>query len=148
VTFLPHGRAKALPGSLRHIAVLLHAQFEIVPLRLLVTLAAGRLGRVRLNRKLAALLGQLGGDGRVRRRWCRQPGAKPSQLHVEQLDATLILDFLSHIEGERRNGSATRNLRLAAIKSFMRYLEYRVPSVLEQIGQIQAIPTKRHAPRR
>src|SRR5882757_7756502 len=71
-------------------------------------------------------------------------GAKPSQLHVEQLDATLILDFLGHIEGERRNGAATRNLRLAAIKSFMRYVEYRVPSALEQIGQIHAIPTKHH----
>ncbi len=71
-------------------------------------------------------------------------GKKPSQLHVEQLDAKLILDFLTHIEGERGNGAATRNLRLAAIKSFMRYVEYRVPSALEQIGQIHAIPTKRH----
>ena len=67
-------------------------------------------------------------------------GQKPSRLHVEQLDAKLILDFLTHIEGERGNGAATRNLRLAAIKSFMRYVEYRVPSLLEQIGQIQAIP--------
>lgn len=74
----------------------------------------------------------------------KRTGTKPSQLHLEQLDATLILDFLAHIEGERRNGAATRNLRLAAIKSFMRYVEYRVPSVLEQIGQIHAIPTKRH----
>ena len=74
----------------------------------------------------------------------KRTGAKPSRLHVEQLDATLILDFLGHIEGERRNAAATRNLRLAAIKSFMRYVEYRVPSVLEQIGQIHAIPTKRH----
>lgn len=69
---------------------------------------------------------------------------RPSQLHLEQLDAKLILGFLTHIEGERGNGAGTRNLRLAAIKSFMRYVEYRVPSALEQIGQIQAIPTKRH----
>ena len=74
----------------------------------------------------------------------KRTGIKPSQLHVEQLDAKLILDFLAHIEGERHNGAATRNLRLTAIKSFMRYVEYRVPSALEQIGQIQAIPTKRH----
>jgi hypothetical protein len=33
-------------------------------------------------------------------------GQKPSQLHVEQLDAKLILDFLTHIEGERGNGAA------------------------------------------
>ena len=44
-------------------------------------------------------------------------GQKPSQLHVEQLDAKLILDFLTHIEGERGNGAATRNLRLAAINA-------------------------------
>jgi integrase/recombinase XerD len=74
----------------------------------------------------------------------KRSGTKPSQLHVEQLDAKLILDFLAHIEGERRNGASTRNLRLAAIKSFMRYIEYRVPSALEQIGQIRSIPTKRH----
>ena len=74
----------------------------------------------------------------------KRTGTRPAQLHVEQLDAKLIIDFLAHIEGERGNGAATRNLRLAAIKSFMRYIEYRVPSALEQIGQIQAIPTKRH----
>jgi integrase/recombinase XerD len=74
----------------------------------------------------------------------KSTGTKPSQLHIEQLDAALILEFLAYIEGERGNGAATRNLRLAAIKAFMRYVEYRVPSVLEQIGQIQAIPTKRH----
>jgi site-specific recombinase XerD len=70
--------------------------------------------------------------------------AKPSQLHIEQLDAALVMDFLGHIERERGNGPTTRNLRLAAIKTFMRYVEYRVPSVLEQISRIHAIPTKRH----
>jgi len=69
---------------------------------------------------------------------------RPSQLLIEQLDAPLILDFLGHIERERGNGVATRNLRLAAIKTFMRYVEYQVPSALEQIGQIHAIPVKRH----
>lgn len=67
-------------------------------------------------------------------------GPRPSQLHVEQLGATLIEDFLVHIERERRNGAVTRNVRLAAIKAFMRYVEYRIPSLLEQVGQIRAIP--------
>lgn len=70
--------------------------------------------------------------------------AKPTQLSIEQLDAPTILDFLAHIERDRGNGAATRNLRLAAIKTFMRYVEYQVPSALEQIGQIHAIPVKRH----
>jgi len=69
---------------------------------------------------------------------------KPSQLHIEQLDAALIMDFLGHIERERGNGATTRNLRLATIKTFMRYVEFQVPSALEQIGQIHAIPTKRY----
>lgn len=74
----------------------------------------------------------------------KRAGTRPSQLHVEQLSATLIEDFLVHIERERRNGAVTRNVRLAAIKAFMRYVEYRVPSLLEQVSQIRAIPTKRH----
>ena len=69
---------------------------------------------------------------------------KPTQLSIEQLDTPMILDFLAHIERDRGNGAATRNLRLAAIKTFMRYVEYQVPSALEQIGQIHAIPVKRH----
>jgi site-specific recombinase XerD len=69
---------------------------------------------------------------------------RPSQLSIEQLDAPLIVDFLAHIEQERGNGAATRNLRLAAIKAFMRYVEHHVPSALEQIGRIEAIPVKRH----
>ncbi len=74
----------------------------------------------------------------------RRLGTRPSRLTIEDLDAPLILAFLAHIEQERGNGAATRNLRLAAIKTFMRYVEYRVPSALEQIGRIHAIPVKRH----
>ncbi len=71
-------------------------------------------------------------------------GIRPSQLHIEQLDAALILEFLACIEQERGNGAVTRILRLSSIKAFMRYLEYEVPSALEQIAQIRAIPTKRY----
>jgi integrase/recombinase XerD len=68
---------------------------------------------------------------------------KPSELQLEQLDAPLILGFLKHLETGRRNGQNSRNTRLAAIKSFMRFVEYRVPSALEQIRRILAIPAKR-----
>lgn len=71
-------------------------------------------------------------------------GVTPSQLCVEHLDAALILNFLSHIEKNRGNCPATRNGRLAAIKAFVRYIEFRVPSALAQARQINAIPTKRH----
>lgn len=67
----------------------------------------------------------------------------PSQLQLEHLAAALIMNFLNDLETTRRNGAASRNIRLAAIKSFMRYMEYRVPSALEQIRCVLSIPTKR-----
>jgi integrase/recombinase XerD len=67
----------------------------------------------------------------------------PSQLHLEHLDAPLIVNFLGYLETTRGNGAGSRNIRLAAIKSFMRYMEYRVPSALEQIQRILAIPAKK-----
>jgi site-specific recombinase XerD len=67
----------------------------------------------------------------------------PSQLQLEQLDAPLIVNFLNHLETSRGNGAGSRNIRLAAIKSFMHYMEYRVPSALEQIQRILAIPAKK-----
>ena len=71
-------------------------------------------------------------------------GIKPSQICIEQIDAALILDFLAHIEVQRGNCAATRNGRLAAVKAFIRYVEFRVPSALEQARRIHAIPSKRH----
>ena len=65
------------------------------------------------------------------------------QLELEQLDAPLIVNFLNHLEASRGNGAGSRNIRLAAIKSFMHYMEYRVPSALEQIRRILAIPAKK-----
>jgi site-specific recombinase XerD len=71
-------------------------------------------------------------------------GTRPSQLCLEHISANLILDFLAHIERGRHNGAVTRNARLAAIKSFMRFVELRVPSALQQTRQVLAIPAKRH----
>ena len=54
-----------------------------------------------------------------------------------------MLDFLNDLEVTRSNGPSSRNIRLAAIKSFMHFLEYRVPSAIEQIRRILAIPAKK-----
>src|SRR6202521_1181442 len=71
-------------------------------------------------------------------------GIRPSQICLEQIDAALILDFLAHIEQQRGHLAATRNGRLAAVKAFIRYVEFRVPSALAQARQVHAIPGKRH----
>ncbi len=67
----------------------------------------------------------------------------PSELTVEQMDAPLVVDFLQDLETTRSNSPSSRNIRLAAIKSFMHFLEYRVPAALERIRRILAIPIKK-----
>ncbi|MEI2685387.1 MAG: tyrosine-type recombinase/integrase [Cypionkella sp.] len=68
---------------------------------------------------------------------------RPSELTVEEIDVTLILAFLEHLETERGNGARSRNARLAAINAFFRFLEYRLPDCLDQAGRIHAIPVKK-----
>lgn len=70
-------------------------------------------------------------------------GAAPSALMLEQLDAPLLLEFLAHLQSERGNSASTRNARLVALKSFMRFVEYRVPSAIEQIRRVLDIPMQR-----
>src|SRR5947209_3189592 len=65
--------------------------------------------------------------------------AAPSRLQLEQIDASLVVGFLNDLESRRKNTSSSRNVRLAAIRSFMRFMEYRVPSALEQVQRILAI---------
>jgi integrase/recombinase XerD len=67
----------------------------------------------------------------------------PSALTLEELDAELIGAFLEHLEKERANSAETRNIRLAAIRSFFRFLEHRLPAALEQIRRVLAIPFKK-----
>ena len=67
----------------------------------------------------------------------------PSALTLEQLDAALISAFLEYLEDKRKNAPVTRNVRLAAIKSFFRFLEYRQPTALEHVRRVLAIPFKK-----
>lgn len=70
-------------------------------------------------------------------------GVAPSDLQIEHLDASLVLAFLENIQHERGNGGRTRNARLAAVRSFMHFTEYRVPAALDQIRRVLAIPMQR-----
>ena len=68
---------------------------------------------------------------------------RPSALTLEQLDAPLVSAFLQHLETERGNSADTRNIRLAAIRSFFRFLQHREPAALAQVLRILAIPFKK-----
>lgn len=67
----------------------------------------------------------------------------PSALMLEQLDATLISTFLEHLETTRGNSAETRTIRLAAFRSFFRFLQHREPAAVEQVRRVLAIPFKK-----
>ena len=67
----------------------------------------------------------------------------PSALALEQLDAPLVLAFLDDLESTRSNSVRSRNARLAAIRSFARFVEYRAPACMQQLQAVLAIPMKR-----
>jgi site-specific recombinase XerD len=77
-------------------------------------------------------------------RYCGQVRSiPPERLALSHLDAPLILDFLDHLEEERRSSTSTRNQRLTAIHSFCRFAQSRIPERILQFQRIMAIPSKR-----
>jgi integrase/recombinase XerD len=70
-------------------------------------------------------------------------GKPPSELDIAQLDAPRIAAFLTHLEKERGNSTATRNNRLAAIHSLFAYLALHHPEHAASIQRVLAIPPKR-----
>ena len=73
----------------------------------------------------------------------QRTGRSPSTLQLADLDAPLVLDFLDYLETERGNTTRTRNARLAAIHSFMRYAAIRDPASIPIAQRVLAIPAKR-----
>jgi integrase/recombinase XerD len=77
----------------------------------------------------------------------RRTDKKVADLALADLDVSTVLAFLEHIENERKCSISTRNVRLAAIRTFFRIVATNVPTALEQCQRLSAIPTKM-APRR
>ena len=77
----------------------------------------------------------------------RRLGRPPTRLAVEDIDADLVTDFLVHIETERQNGARSRNTRLAAIRSFFRFVAMNEPAYLLHCQRILTMPSKRHVKR-
>ncbi len=66
-----------------------------------------------------------------------------SDLVVEDIGAVQVVAFLDHLEKNRKNAVGTRNIRLAAIHSFFRYLAGMYPEHLDQSQRVLSIPFKR-----
>jgi integrase/recombinase XerD len=70
-------------------------------------------------------------------------GTQPARLELEQLDAQTVAAFLEHLQQERGNSTRTRNVRLAALRSFFGYCALRHPEHAAHIQRVLAIPPKR-----
>jgi len=70
-----------------------------------------------------------------------------TDLVVEDATAHLVVDFVEHLERDRKNSVRTRNLRLAAIHSFFRYLATTDPRCLTQCQGVLGVPFKRETHR-
>jgi len=72
----------------------------------------------------------------------------PQDSHpdLESFQVDLLLDFLSALEKQRKNCPATRNVRLAALKSFFKMVAMLQPAYSQMCRQILMIPTKKASP--
>jgi integrase/recombinase XerD len=75
----------------------------------------------------------------------QQTGKLPAQLDLADLDAPAIGAFLLQLETARGNSAATRNARLAAIRSLFRYASLRSPEHAALISRVLQIQPKRTA---
>jgi integrase/recombinase XerD len=71
----------------------------------------------------------------------------PTKLRIEDLDSALVGDFLTHVEKVRHNSARSRNTRLAAIRSFYRYVAMNEPEHALHCQRILAMPSKRYVRR-
>jgi integrase/recombinase XerD len=67
----------------------------------------------------------------------------PVALNLEAISPEAVLEFLIYLEQERHNKTSSRNVRLAAIHAFFRYVSFHTPERLEQAQRILGIPFKR-----
>lgn len=70
---------------------------------------------------------------------------RPTTLAMTDLDAPTVTAFLDYLEKRRHNSARTRNVRFAAIRSFMKYAASRDPISLPVAQRVLAIPLKRFA---
>jgi site-specific recombinase XerD len=66
-----------------------------------------------------------------------------ARLDINDINASHVISFLQHLEDERQNTVATRNVRLAAIHAFFRYFAVQHPDRLDHCQRILGVPFKR-----
>lgn len=72
-----------------------------------------------------------------------QTGREPVTFYLTDLDAEAILSFLDNLEQKRHNTARSRNVRLAAVRTFFRWVALREPEHINLATRVLAIPVKR-----
>lgn len=70
-------------------------------------------------------------------------GKTPTALELSDINPNLILAFLDYLEQDRNNSVRSRNLRLTALRSFMKFAARRDVSALYVVEQVLSVPMKR-----
>ena len=79
-------------------------------------------------------------------RFCQEEkGIPPEKVMFNKIDARLIEDFMLWLESSRGSGASTRNQRLAALRSFFRYLQIEAPEHLLMCQSILALKQARQS---
>lgn len=73
-----------------------------------------------------------------------EKGVPANSIELRMLNRNLASDFLDWLEVQRKVSVTTRNQRLAAMKAFAHYVQYRNPEYLENCTDIIAIRPKKH----
>lgn len=70
-------------------------------------------------------------------------GKAPTTLQLVDLNQKFLASFLDHLERDRHNSVRSRNIRLAAIRSFLKFAARRDVANLHVIEQALTVPMKR-----
>lgn len=73
-----------------------------------------------------------------------EKGVPANRIELRMLNRNLASDFLDWLEVQRKVSVTTRNQRLAAMKAFAHYVQYRNPEYLENCTDIIAMRPKKH----
>ncbi len=73
----------------------------------------------------------------------KQLGKAPCSVQLTDINAKFLARFLDHLEQDRHNSVRSRNIRLAAVRSFLKFAARRDPTNLRVIEQALAVPMKR-----
>lgn len=73
-----------------------------------------------------------------------QKGISAQKLTLEKITKEIVIAFLDWLQQSRNCSNATRNYRLAAIRSFFSYLQYENPERLFEWQKILSIKVKKH----